>query len=67
MGRDGSNRRALTQSLDRSVDSPVWAADGRSIFVAYDDRGTRKVARVGLDGSVRTVAEGLSGGALDRP
>ena len=27
----------------------------------------RKVARVGLDGSVRTVAEGLSGASLDRP
>ena len=64
---DGSGPRALTASLDRSVDSPRWAADGRSIFVAYEDRGIRKVARVGLDGSIRTVAEGLSGGSLDRP
>jgi dipeptidyl aminopeptidase/acylaminoacyl peptidase len=27
----------------------------------------RKVARVGLDGSIRTVVEGLSGAGLDRP
>jgi dipeptidyl aminopeptidase/acylaminoacyl peptidase len=67
MNRDGSGRRSLTAALDRSVDSPRWSADGRALFVAYDDRGTRKVARVGLDGSVRTVAEGLSGGSLDRP
>jgi dipeptidyl aminopeptidase/acylaminoacyl peptidase len=67
MNRDGSNRRALTESFDRSVESPVWAADGRSIFVGYEDKGEMKVARVGLDGSVRTVAEGMSGGALDRP
>jgi dipeptidyl aminopeptidase/acylaminoacyl peptidase len=67
MDADGTNRRALTQSLDRSVDSPLWAADGRSIYVSYDDRGETRVARVGLDGSVRTVAEGLSGSALDRP
>jgi dipeptidyl aminopeptidase/acylaminoacyl peptidase len=67
MNRDGGGSRLLTGSLDRSVDSPVWAADGRSVYVAYEDRGTRKVARVGLDGSVRTVAEGLSGSALDRP
>ena len=67
MGRDGGGARVLTGSLDRSVDSPHWASDGRSIFVAYEDKGTRKVARVGLDGSVRTVAEGLSGSALDRP
>jgi len=67
MNADGSNRRALTGSLDRSVDAPVWAADGRSVYVSYDDRGETKVARVGLDGSVRTVAEGLSGADFDRP
>ncbi|MEA3064852.1 MAG: hypothetical protein QOJ27_1298, partial [Sphingomonadales bacterium] len=67
MERDGGSPRALTASLDRSVDSPLWAADGRSVYVAYDDKGLRKVARVGLDGSVRTVAEGLSSSSLDRP
>jgi dipeptidyl aminopeptidase/acylaminoacyl peptidase len=67
MDRNGGDSRLLTGSLDRTVESPVWAADGRSVYVAYDDRGIRKVARVGLDGSVRAVAEGLSGSALDRP
>jgi dipeptidyl aminopeptidase/acylaminoacyl peptidase len=67
MDRDGGGRRTLTESLDRAVGAPRWAADGRSVYVLYDDRGTRKVARVGLDGSVRTAAEGLSGGSLDRP
>ncbi len=67
MDRDGGGSRLLTGSLDRTVESPVWAADGRSIYVAYDDQGSRKVARVGLDGSIRTVAEGLSGASLDRP
>src|SRR5687768_11370757 len=67
MDRDGSNRRPLTASLDRSVDSPVWAADGRSIYVAYEDHAVRRIARVGLDGSIRTVAEGLAGSSLDRP
>jgi dipeptidyl aminopeptidase/acylaminoacyl peptidase len=67
MNRDGSARRALTERLDRSVQAPYWAADSRSVYVSYDDHGETKVARVGLDGSVRTVAEGLSGGPLDRP
>jgi dipeptidyl aminopeptidase/acylaminoacyl peptidase len=67
MDRDGGNRRALTQSLDRSVDSPVWGADGRSLYVSYEDRGTVTVARVTLDGTVRTVATGLNGAGLDRP
>ena len=67
MDTNGGNGRALTGSLDRSVGSPIWAADGRSVYVSYDDRGETKVARVGLDGSVRTVAEGLSGADFDRP
>ncbi len=67
MNRDGTGVRALTEGLDRSVENPVWAADGRSVFVSYDDKGGTKVTRVGMDGSVRTVAEGLGGPALDRP
>jgi dipeptidyl aminopeptidase/acylaminoacyl peptidase len=67
MDLEGGGRRALTGSLDRAVEALKWAPDSRSIFISYDDRGTRKVARVGLDGSIRTVAEGLSGPALDRP
>lgn len=67
MDRDGGGSRLLTGSLDRTVETPAWAADGRSVYFAYDDRGSRKVARVGLDGSVRIVAEGLSGSSLDRP
>ncbi len=67
MDRDGKNSRALTTSLDRSINSPRWAADGKSIFVAYDDHGVTKVARVGLDGKREIVADGLTGAGLDRP
>lgn len=67
MDRDGSNRRSLTAGLDREIDSPRWAADGRSIYVSYDERGVRKVARIGLDGRVQVVAAGLRGAGIDRP
>lgn len=67
MNRDGSNPRAITAGLDRDVANPVWAADGRSIYVSYEERGEVKVARIGLDGSHRVVAEALSGSGLDRP
>lgn len=66
MDRDGSNSRALTGSLDRSVSSPVWADNG-NLYVSYDDHGETRVARVSMNGSVSTVAEGLSGSSLDRP
>jgi dipeptidyl aminopeptidase/acylaminoacyl peptidase len=67
MNLDGSGKRELTGNFDRSVDSPVWAADGRSIYVLYDDHGSNRVARVGLDGSRRDVATGLTASGLDRP
>jgi dipeptidyl aminopeptidase/acylaminoacyl peptidase len=67
MNLDGSGKRVLTGSLDRSVANPVWSADGRAIYVQVEDHGTNKVERVGLDGSIREVASGLTGAGLDRP
>jgi dipeptidyl aminopeptidase/acylaminoacyl peptidase len=67
MNLDGSDKRVLTGSLDRSVASPVWSADSRAVYVQVEDRGTNKVERVGLDGSIREVASGLTGAGLDRP
>lgn len=59
--------RSLTGELDRSVENPTWAADSRSIYVQYDDRGVRKVARVSMDGQLSVLIEGLAGPILDRP
>jgi dipeptidyl aminopeptidase/acylaminoacyl peptidase len=67
MNIDGSNKRLLAGNFDRSVGNPVWSADGRAIYVLYDEHGSNRVARVGLDGSVRDVATGLTGSGLDRP
>ncbi|RIV82690.1 alpha/beta hydrolase family protein [Aurantiacibacter zhengii] len=67
MNADGSNSRLLTADWDHSVGGYEWDADSRAIYVQYDERGETKVARIALDGSARVVAEGLSGGGLDRP
>jgi len=67
MNLDGSNRRVLTTGLDRAVSSPLWAADSRSIYVKYDDHGSVRVSRVGLDGSIHDIATGLTASGLDRP
>jgi dipeptidyl aminopeptidase/acylaminoacyl peptidase len=42
--------RALTDSLDRAVLSPAFAADGRSLEFAVEDDGTQYPARVTLAG-----------------
>ena len=64
---DGSNDRALTGELDRSVSNPQWSGNSRSLFVQYDERGGRRVANVGLDGRSRVVVDGLGGTSLGRP
>jgi dipeptidyl aminopeptidase/acylaminoacyl peptidase len=67
MAPDGSGRRNLTEGWDFSPAGIVWSADGKAIHAQYDIRGETRVARIGLDGTIRDVAEGLSGGGLDRP
>ena len=67
MDRDGGNPRSLTGELDRTIAEAHWAADGRSLYVRYDDRAVTRIARVDLTGRIQPVADGLSGGSLDRP
>jgi dipeptidyl aminopeptidase/acylaminoacyl peptidase len=67
MDSDGSNKRSLTSSLDRTVVNPRWDASGNGLFFQYDDRGNTKIGHVDLDGTVRTVAENLGGTAGSRP
>ena len=67
MNLDGSNKRMLTGSLDRSVANPAWSGDSRSIYVEVEDHGVNKVERVGLEGMVREIASGMGFNELDRP
>ncbi len=64
---DGTGHRVVTGALDRSVSSPVWAADGRGIYFRYDDRGNSKVAFTTLDGDVTVLAGDLGGTSYGRP
>lgn len=67
MKRDGSDPRVLTAKFDRNVESPTWSADGRALYVGYGEGGGMRVARIGLDGKLGTVADNLVGSELDRP
>lgn len=69
MQADGGNPRVVSGSLDRSVTDCQWAADGRSLYIAYIDHGVTMVGRMGLDGRVQTVVSGLAtiAGTAQRP
>ena len=65
--RDAAAPRALTGALDRAIDDAQWSADGRSLYASYDDRGQRRIARIGLDGRLAPLVDNVQGGGLDRP
>jgi acylaminoacyl-peptidase len=64
---DGGNPRAVTANLDRDIENPRWAADGRRLYFSYDERGVKKLGVATLDGQVRTLAENVGGTDLGRP
>jgi dipeptidyl aminopeptidase/acylaminoacyl peptidase len=67
MNADGTGTRRLLTGLDQSIDTVSWIGNSQ-LAVSYDERGAKRVARVGLDGASRTIAEGLSAGThYDRP
>ncbi len=47
---NGGAATLLTASLDRSVGSPVWASDGKSVRVTVEDDRIEYLARVPLSG-----------------
>ena len=63
----GRLRRAGREQNRSACVEPGLECDGRSVYVLYDEHGSNRVARVGLDGSMRDVATGLTGSGLDRP
>ncbi len=59
--------RSLTTQLDRDVLQPQFAADSRSIYFQYDDRGQTRIVRLALDGGMQTLADDLGGTDVTRP
>lgn len=62
-GADGSNPRRLATNLDRSIgSSPVWSADGRSLYVTIRDRGAFPLLRIDIaSGQVERVIDDAVG------
>ncbi len=63
---DGEDR-ALTESLDISVNDVQWHGSGRSLYYYFDQEGARKVAQISLNGRVNVLTETLGGNAVGRP
>ncbi|MEL6867596.1 MAG: S9 family peptidase [Bacteroidota bacterium] len=67
MNADGSNKRVVSNTLDRSYSNPIWAPDGKGIYFHYDDRGDTKIGYTDMAGKVDMVGEQLGGTTIGRP
>jgi acylaminoacyl-peptidase len=67
MNIDGSNRRELVPDLDRNIQNPRWATDGKGLFIQYDDTGDTVLAHVSLRGKLTELSSDLGGLSLSRP
>lgn len=67
MRADGSEKRVLTESLDRSASDLRWDANGRGLYFTYDEYGNTKIGYVDLRGNVSRVADNLGGTTIGRP
>jgi dipeptidyl aminopeptidase/acylaminoacyl peptidase len=46
--RSTGERRNLTETMDRSIDSYAWAPDSRSLLVTFEDHGQEPLARLDI-------------------
>jgi len=67
MNVDGSNKRSITASFDRSVSAIQWSQNNKGLYVSYDDRGETYVAYQPLKGKRKIVAKNLGGLSFGRP
>ncbi len=58
MDVSGGNPRALTDQLDRSPRSLIWADDNAGVYFGVNDHGTRNLYYASLRGAVMPVTEG---------
>jgi dipeptidyl aminopeptidase/acylaminoacyl peptidase len=67
MNSDGSNKRVISEGLDRSVSDIKWNTKGDGIYVYYDDKGNGKVGLISLDGKITKLVDNVGGTSLGRP
>lgn len=68
MPAGGGEARNLTKGFDRPVAQPIWADDGRSVYVVYNEEGVTRVAQMPVNGGApKTVVREIGGTRLYLP
>ncbi len=67
MNADGSNRRSISDELDRSISSITWDSKSNGLYFNNDDKGNGKVGHISISGKVTKLADNRGGTTLGRP
>ena len=67
MNADGSNRKMISSSLDRSMSNISWDSSGKGLYFTYDDKGNSKIAYITTSGKITKIVDNLGGTTLGRP
>src|SRR5207245_9891143 len=62
LDRASGRSTSLTDAFDRSADTPLWSADGRTIYFNAEDRGEMTVFAIAATGG---TARAITPGAFD--
>lgn len=65
LDRSTGETRSLTAGWDRSVEGITWAPDSRTLVLEAEEQGTRRLWRIGLEGS--TPQAFTQGGSAGEP
>lgn len=58
MNVDGSNRRVISGTVDRTLSDIVWAADASGVYFGVSSEGTKNLYFAPVSGAVRQVTTG---------
>ncbi|MFD0975559.1 S9 family peptidase [Salinimicrobium gaetbulicola] len=67
MDPDGSNKKVISEDLDRSIDNIVWDSKSKGLYFLYNDLGKTKVGHIDLNGNVKDLTDNVGGTSLGRP
>lgn len=66
MNADGTDSKALTTDIDRSINDAAWVSND-ALIIQYDQRGRTFLARITLDSEVEPLVRDVGGATLGRP
>ena len=67
MNADGSDSKLISADFDRSIENMYWAANGKGLYIQYNDLGDTKIGFISTAGKVTEKVSQLGGLSLGRP